>query len=38
MPLLTQLGIRDPIFLAPMAGITTPALASRVSEAGGLGP
>lgn len=37
MPLLTQLGIRYPIFLAPMAGITTPVLASRVSEAGGLG-
>ena len=26
-PLLTQLGIRYPIFLAPMAGITTPELA-----------
>ncbi|MBT0729473.1 NAD(P)H-dependent flavin oxidoreductase [Rosenbergiella nectarea] len=37
MSLLTQLGIRYPIFLAPMAGITTPVLASRVSEAGGLG-
>lgn len=37
MSLLTQLGVRYPIFLAPMAGITTPLLASRVSEAGGLG-
>ncbi|QGX91292.1 nitronate monooxygenase [Tatumella sp. TA1] len=36
-PLLTQLGIRYPIFLAPMAGITTPELASLVCEAGGLG-
>ncbi len=37
MSLLTQLGIRYPIFLAPMAGVTTPLLASQVSEAGGLG-
>lgn len=37
MQLLTQLGIRYPIFLAPMAGVTTPVLASQVSEAGGLG-
>jgi len=37
MSLLTQLGVRYPIFLAPMAGVTTPLLASQVSEAGGLG-
>ena len=37
MTLLTQLGVRYPLFLAPMAGITTPELASQVSQAGGLG-
>ena len=37
MSLLQQLGLRYPIFLAPMAGVTTPKLASQVSEAGGLG-
>lgn len=37
MSLLTQLGIQQPIFLAPMAGVTTPELAAAVSNAGGLG-
>jgi nitronate monooxygenase len=31
------LGVRYPIVQAPMAGVTTPALAAAVSEAGGLG-
>jgi nitronate monooxygenase len=35
--LLSTLGIRHPIIQAPMAGISTPALAAAVSEAGGLG-
>jgi nitronate monooxygenase len=35
--LLSILGIRHPIIQAPMAGISTPALAAAVSEAGGLG-
>src|SRR4051812_23446655 len=34
---LTQLGIDLPIFQAPMAGVSTPALASAVSNAGALG-
>jgi nitronate monooxygenase len=36
-PLLTRLGMSVPIIQAPMAGITTPALASAVCNAGGLG-
>ncbi|MBF5014299.1 NAD(P)H-dependent flavin oxidoreductase [Burkholderia pseudomultivorans] len=35
--LLRQLGIRFPIVQAPMAGVSTPALAAAVSNAGGLG-
>ncbi|MCC3158345.1 nitronate monooxygenase [Hymenobacter sp. 15J16-1T3B] len=35
--LLTRLGIPHPIIQAPMAGVSTPALAAAVSEAGGLG-
>lgn len=35
--LLSMLNIRYPIIQAPMAGISTPALAAAVSEAGGLG-
>lgn len=36
--MLTQrLNIQYPIFLSPMAGVTTPQLASEVSNAGGLG-
>ncbi|SFB71438.1 NAD(P)H-dependent flavin oxidoreductase [Massilia yuzhufengensis] len=35
--LLSMLNIRHPIIQAPMAGISTPALAAAVSEAGGLG-
>jgi nitronate monooxygenase len=35
---LTELlGIEHPIVQAPMASVTTPALAAAVSEAGGLG-
>lgn len=34
---LQQLGIQYPIFLAPMAGTSTPELAAAVSNAGGLG-
>lgn len=34
---LQRLGIRYPIIQAPMAGVSTPALAAAVSEAGGLG-
>lgn len=37
MNLLAQLGIQHPVFLAPMAGVTTPELAAAVSNAGGLG-
>ncbi|WP_413664943.1 NAD(P)H-dependent flavin oxidoreductase [Microbulbifer sp. CNSA002] len=36
-PLLEKLGISHPIFAAPMAGVSTPALAAAVSNAGGLG-
>jgi nitronate monooxygenase len=36
-PLLHKLGIRLPIIQAPMAGISTPAMAAVVSNAGGLG-
>jgi len=35
--LLRRLGIRLPIIQAPMAGISTPAMAAAVSNAGGLG-
>ncbi|WP_252271782.1 NAD(P)H-dependent flavin oxidoreductase [Pseudomonas subflava] len=35
--LCTLLGIRHPIIQAPMVGVSTPALAAAVSEAGGLG-
>src|SRR5579863_3593254 len=35
--LLQSLGIRLPIFQAPMAGVSTPAMAAAVSNAGGLG-
>jgi len=35
--LLSLLDIRHPIIQAPMAGVSTPALAAAVSEAGGLG-
>lgn len=37
MDVLAQLSIRYPIFLAPMAGTSTPELAAKVSNAGGLG-
>ncbi|WP_315900190.1 nitronate monooxygenase [Ferrimonas balearica] len=36
-PLLARLGLRYPIIQAPMAGVSTPALAAAVSNAGGLG-
>ncbi|GAB3628794.1 2-nitropropane dioxygenase [Pandoraea terrae] len=35
--LVTKLGISTPIIQAPMAGVTTPALAAAVSNAGALG-
>lgn len=35
--LLAMLGIATPIIQAPMAGVSTPAMAAAVSEAGGLG-
>jgi nitronate monooxygenase len=35
--LLAQLGIELPIIQAPMAGVSTPAMAAAVSNAGGLG-
>lgn len=35
--LLSKLDIRYPIIQAPMAGVSTPALAAAVSQAGGLG-
>lgn len=37
MDLLQRLGIIHPIFVAPMAGTSTPELAAAVSDAGGLG-
>lgn len=37
MSILARLGMRLPIIQAPMAGVSTPALAAAVSEAGGLG-
>mmetsp|Transcript_36314 Transcript_36314/g.80819 ORF Transcript_36314/g.80819 Transcript_36314/m.80819 type:complete len:441 (+) Transcript_36314:245-1567(+) len=36
-PLLQQLGVQHPLFLAPMAGASTPPLVAAVSNAGGLG-
>jgi nitronate monooxygenase len=36
-PILKKLGITVPIVQAPMAGVSTPALAAAVSNAGGLG-
>lgn len=35
--ILVQLGLTVPLLQAPMAGVTTPAMAAAVSEAGGLG-
>ncbi|HZR35487.1 MAG TPA: nitronate monooxygenase [Nevskia sp.] len=35
--LLTRLGITKPIIQAPMAGVSTPAMAAAVTNAGGLG-
>lgn len=37
LDLLARLGIRLPLIQAPMAGVSTPALAAAVSNAGGLG-
>lgn len=37
MGLLETLGVRVPIFQAPMAGVSSPAMAAAVSAAGGLG-
>ncbi len=37
MTLLERLGVPLPIIQAPMAGVSTPALAAAVSDAGGLG-
>ncbi len=37
MTLLEQLEIQHPLFLAPMAGVSTPQLAAEVSNQGGLG-
>lgn len=37
MSLLKKLGIRHPIILAPMAGVSSPELAAEVSNQGGLG-
>ncbi len=37
MNLLQRLGIKYPVFVAPMAGTSTPELAAAVSNAGGLG-
>ncbi|MBV7483972.1 nitronate monooxygenase family protein [Bordetella sp. BOR01] len=36
-PLMARLGLSTPIIQAPMAGVSTPALAAAVSNAGGLG-
>ena len=36
-PLLDRLGITVPIIQAPMAGVSSPAMAAAVSESGGLG-
>lgn len=35
--ILARLGVKHPILLAPMAGVSTPKLAAAVSNAGGLG-
>jgi nitronate monooxygenase len=35
--LLRRLGVRTPIVQAPMAGISTPAMAAAVTNAGALG-
>ena len=37
MTILERIGVRLPIIQAPMAGVSTPALAAAVCEAGGLG-
>lgn len=37
MSVLARLAIKHPIFLAPMAGVSTPILAAEVSNQGGLG-
>lgn len=37
MSILEYLNIRYPIFLSPMAGVTTPELAASISNSGGLG-
>lgn len=37
MDMLARLGMRVPVIQAPMAGVSTPALAAAVSNAGGLG-
>ena len=37
MSFVQQLGIKHPILLAPMAGVSTPELAAEVSNQGGLG-
>ena len=36
-PTLQRLGIRKPIFQAPIGGVASPELAAAVSEAGGFG-
>lgn len=36
-PLLERLGLKVPIFQAPMAGVSSPAMAAAVTSAGGLG-
>ena len=36
-PLLDRIGVRFPIIQSPMAGVSTPAMAAAVSDAGGLG-
>ncbi|TAM64028.1 MAG: nitronate monooxygenase [Rhodanobacter sp.] len=36
-PLLDRLGLRVPIIQAPMAGVSTPAMAAAVADSGGLG-
>ena len=35
--LVAQLGLAHPIIQAPMAGVSTPAMAAAVNTAGGLG-
>lgn len=37
MNLLKKIGIKYPIFLSPMAGVSTPLLAAKISNSGGLG-